>query len=375
MASRGMLSRRKLLGSLVGAGAAARLLPFLPAGAFAQTAAAPKRLLCVFHPMGWLENDFFPRRTSDTEFTLGPSVAALNDLKSKLIFMDGLMLYGNRYFFTSSDDNEHGKGMAMAFTGSTKHVYADGPSIDAAVADALVAQGITTPYKSLALGVNVPAAGAHTMCFFSAAQRPINPQNSPQAVFDTIFKNVMASGAPPVDATAANRVRRQKQSVIDLVRGDLMRVCARVGTSEKEKCDAHLQAVRDIENRLAPAGPAAPPVVGCTKPAVPTAGNLIATVQQQMDMVTAAFSCDLTRVATLQLGFADGGLKQIDGLDHHSVTHAVGDTMQSPVAIANHQQIDRWHADRFSYLLRKLDSVKEGNGTLLDNTLVLFASD
>ena len=366
-------TRRQLLTSLLGAGAAARLLPMFPADAFAQ-AAAPKRLLCVSHPMGWLENDFFPARTSDTEFSLGASVAALGDWKSKLVFLDGLMLYGAEWFFPD-DDNEHASGAAMAFTGSKKEGFATGASIDGAIADALVGQGVKTPYKSLALGVNAPAPAPHTSCFFAGPQQPINPQNSPKAVFDTVFKSVMAANAPAADVAAAARLLRQKRSVIDLVRGDLTRVCARVGAAERDKCDAHLQGIRDIENRLAARTPPAGGGAICAKPEAPVEGDLVATVHQQMDLLTAAFSCDLTRVATLQLGHCDGGLSQIPGVNHHDTTHAVGDAATSAGPIEDHKKIDRWHADRFAYLLRKLSSVREGNGTLLDNTLVLFGSD
>jgi hypothetical protein len=367
------ISRRGLLGSLAAGGAAARLLPFMPVAARAADGAPPKRLLCVFHPMGWLENDFFPRRTSDTDFTLGPSVAALEAWKSKLIFLDGLMLYGAEWFFPD-DDNEHGSGGTMAFTGSKKMGFSSGPSIDGAVASALAGQGVATPYKSLGLGVNTPAPSPHSSCFFSAAQQPVNAQNSPKAAFDLIFKNVTGTGGPAIDLAALARVRKQKQSVIDLVRGDLTSACGRIGAAEKDKCDAHLQGIRDIENRLAK-DPGAPTVSGCVKPAAPVGGDLAATVHQQMDVLTAALSCDLTRVVTLQLGFCDGGLTQIPGLNHHDTTHATGDTKGNPAVIADHQKIDRWHADRFAYLLGKLDSVKEGNGTLLDNTLVLFGSD
>jgi hypothetical protein len=80
-------------------------------------------------------------------------------------------------------------------------------------------------------------------------------------------------------------------------------------------------------------------------------------------------------VATLQLGNADG-FDVIAGLNHHGTTHAVGDTKgKDPEKIATHQKFDRWFADRWAYLLRRLDGVGEGNGTLLDNTLVMFASD
>jgi hypothetical protein len=315
--------------------------------------------------MGYFENSFWPSG-GVTDFTLGASMTALNDFKNQLIYMDGLSVHGAQWNFPD-DDNEHGSGMAMAFTASKKEDYATGPSIDQVVADRLFAD-TPTQFRSLALGVNAPAPSGRTSCFLSGSQKPVNPQNSPAAAFDSLFKELQ--GGPTPDTQELQRLRRQKQSVIDVVRGELNRVCGRIGAQEKEKCDAHLEALRRMETRLGSG-----PVAGCMVPNAPTEGDLVTTVEQQMDIISAAFSCDLTRVATLQLGFCDGGLNMIPGLNHHDVTHAVGDTKGGATQIANHEMIDRWFADRWAYLLGKLQAVQETNGTLLDNTLILFGSD
>lgn len=361
------LSRRGLLSGLAGAGVGTRLLPFLPAAV--RAADPPKRLLVIFTPMGYLESSFWPKKTPDgSDFTLGETMTALNDFKSKLIYPHGLLLYGAQWYMPD-DDNEHGSGMAMCFTGSKKEGYATGPSIDAVVSDHLFAT-TKTKFKSLGLGVNAPSPSGHSSCFFSKAQTPVNAQNNPSAVFDLLFKDFTGGG---VDQAAIARYKAQKQSVIDLVKGDIDRVAAKAGTADKEKMTAHLDGIRMIESRLQTD---APPVgAACTKPAAPAGGSLVANVSAQMDLITAAFACDLTRVATLQLGHCDGGLDMIPGINHHDTTHAVGDTKGGAGPIDNHKKIDRWFADRWAYLLRKLDGVKESNGSLLDNTLVLWGSD
>jgi hypothetical protein len=373
--SRSDLSRRKLLAGLVGAGAAARLLPFLPATVGA--AAAPKRLLVVFSPMGYFESSFWPTggAADGTGWTIGETMTALAPWKDKLIYPDGLDNYGAEYYFPD-DENEHGSGMAMIFTASHHSGSSEGQSIDGLVADTLWAQQ-QTKYKSLNLGVNAPTPGGHTSCFFSKARTPVNAQNDPAAVFASVFNGVTAGGggmAAP-DTAAFARGKKQKQSVIDLVKGDLARVCAGVGAEDKRKCDAHLDAVRTIEQRLASSQATPPPTLtGCVPPAAPKGGDLVAQTHAQMDLITAAFSCDLTRVATLQLGFCDGGLDPLPGLNQHDTTHSINPNLD-PTAIANHKKFDRWFADRWAYLFGRLSSVQEGNGTLLDNTLVLFGSD
>ncbi|MDX2021472.1 MAG: DUF1552 domain-containing protein [Deltaproteobacteria bacterium] len=366
------LSRRKLLAALASAGAASRLAPFVPASV--RAAEPPKRLLVVFSPMGYLENSFWPKGTA-TDFTLGETMTALNPYKSKLLYLDGLMLYGAQWFFPD-DDNEHGSGQAMVFTGSKKANFSTGPSVDQAVADHVYGQ-TPTKFRHLALGVNAPSPSGHSSCFYSKAQTPVNAQNDPSAAFDMVFKGFSPGGAPVLDTTAIERARKQKQSVIDLVKGDMDRICASAGSEDKQKCASHMDSIRMLESRLTQAtGSTGAVTTGCTSvPAKPASGTLAAKVEAQMDVITAAFTCDLTRVASLQLGHCDGGLDEIPGINHHDTTHAVGDTKGAAGVVDNHKKIDRWYADRWAHLFAKMEAVKEGNGTMLDNTLILFGSD
>jgi hypothetical protein len=301
---------------------------------------------------------------------LGETMTALAPWKSKLIFLDGIKMY------PPNKDNEHGRGIQGVFTGADMTNFPTGPSVDQVVARKLAAEQ-TTSYASLPFGVNVgDHPWGHNVAFSKGDQQPIVAQGKPEAVFDTLFKSVVESG-PTTDVAGAERLRKKKQSVIDFVRADLGRTCKQFGAVDQLKCQAHLEALRGLEQRLATLSPIV--TSGCNKPPRPAAStDLVTNVHAQMDLIAAALTCGLTRVATLQLGFADGGLDMIPGVNHHSTTHKVGDTNGTPdqaIHIANHQRIDRWFADRWAYLFKKLDAVKEGNGTLLDNTLVVFGSD
>jgi hypothetical protein len=352
---------------MTGGAMASSLLPFLPVAARAQSAVAPKRLLVVFSPMGYLESGFFPSGSA-TDFQLGETMTALESFKQQLIYLDGLNMYGAQWFFPD-DDNEHGSGMAMCFTASRKDNYATGPSFEQVIADKIYGE-TPTPFRSIGLGVNAPDPSGHSSCFFRAAQQPVNAQNSPSAAFDSLFKDLQIDMGQ--DDGALERRRAQKQSVIDLVRGELNDVCGRIGSQEKDKCEAHLAALRQMETRLAGGGA----VTECVKPEAPgDGGDLVGRIEAQMDIISAAFTCDLSRVATLQLGFCDGGLDMIPGLNHHDITHATGDTNLAADVVESHKRIDRWFADRWAYLLGKLSAVQEANGSMLDNTLVVFGSD
>jgi Protein of unknown function (DUF1552) len=372
-------NRRRFLGAALAGGAASHLLPFIP-NAVRAAGASPKRLLVLFHPMGWLEGSFFPTLAANKiDFELGESLLPVAAHKNKLIFMDGLENRGGiwTYGFVNGKqlDNEHGLGMSAAFTGSRKDssgTFAMSPSIDQVVAERLYAE-TPTKFRNIALGVNAGGPGAHTSTFFSAASTPVNPQNSAKAAFDTFFKDVQTGGGggtPSADLVA--RARRQRQSVIDMVRAELNSLCGKIGQAEKDKCDAHLAALRQQENALAQL--TVPVAATCTKPASPVTGSdLIANIHAQMDIVASAFTCDLTRVATIQMGGSDGGVDP-PGFEHHNTTHAVGDTKLGAGPVANHKKIDLFFAARYAYLLNKLDSIQEADGTMLDNTLVLFGT-
>jgi hypothetical protein len=370
-------NRRNILGAALAGGAASHLLPFIPRAARAA-GTSPKRLLVVFHPMGWLESTFFPTiAPNKVDWELGESMKPLAAFKNKLIFMDGLENRGGvwTYGFINGKqiDNEHGLGMAAAFTGSGKELsgsWAKGPSIEQAVADKIYAES-PTKFRNIALGVNAGSPGGHSSCFFSKAETPVNPQNSAKAAFDTLFKDLQTGGGVP-SADLVARARKQRQSVIDMVRAELNSLCGKIGQTEKEKCDAHLTALSQQENALAQL--TIPASATCTKPASPiTTSDLIANIHAQMDNIASAFTCDLTRVASLQMGGADGG-SDPPGHEHHT-THAVGDTNLGAGPVASHKQIDAFFANRYAYLLKKLDSIQEEDGTMLDNTLILFGSD
>lgn len=168
------------------------------------------------------------------------------------------------------------------------------------------------------------------------------------------------------DNTAFLKAKALKQRVIDTSRAELKAVCDRIGAAEKAMCDAHLQGISQLESRLNGLQPVAS--AGCSKPAAPvSSGDPQPTIRANMDLIRSAFACDMSRVATLQMGGADGGISVSGFANQHETTHAVN--------IGDHKKWDAWWASQWAYLLQQLDSVKEGNGTLLDNTLIVFGSD
>lgn len=366
-------SRRKFLQSVAGAAAASKLMSLMPHAAFAA-GEAPKRLLCVFHPMGYLETSFWPQGEG-ASFQLGESQAALEPYKSKILYVDGLMRSDRAHWESArwkihGKDNEHGSGINGSFTGSwiDDSGYAASASIDQLVANHLFAQD-KTPFKTVDLAVS-HGDGGHASAFFAAAGTPVRPLQSRQQAFDTLFAN-LKTGVTPGENAAFLKEKRQKQRVIDTVRAEFKAVCGRIGNEEKAMCEQHLAGIAQLESRLSSAQPG----IACAKPVVGTsAPDQSAQMRGHMDLIKSAFACDLARVATLQFGGADGGIDPRDMANQHATTHATGDA-PTPQVFDDHKKWDAFWAKHMAYLLEQLSSVKEGNGTMLDNTLILVGSD
>ncbi|MEM6293470.1 MAG: DUF1552 domain-containing protein, partial [Myxococcota bacterium] len=362
-----LITRRNLARMLGGSAAAAALTPFVPRSTYAGGSTSPKRLLVIFHGLGYLESSFWPTAGpsgTETDFTLGETQSVLEPYRDQLIYPDGLVLWGAPYYFPD-DDNEHASGGSMCFSGSLKDGFATGASFEQPIADHFFkTQGGS--FRHVGLGVNGVATEHHS-CFFYGDQQPVVPINGPAAAFDNLFAGLDVGD---LDVEALQRLRDQRRSVIDVVRDDLNVVQSRVGTVERDILEQHLEHLRALEERVTDFQ------VECTMPDAPgKTPDDAAAIDAQSDLVASAFACGLTNVMTLQLGHVDGNISMIEGLNAHGTTHAVGETDGAPDVLADHRAIDRWWADRWLHLLDRLASIQEVDGSLLDNTLIVWGTD
>jgi hypothetical protein len=192
-----------------------------------------------------------------------------------------------------------------------------------------------------------------------------------------VYKRLFGgAGASPEQLDAR---LRKKQSVLDLLRGELGELRNRVGAEEAGKLDAHLAVLRRMETSLS--GPAAnlscdapPPVMQLD----PNAHQNFADITRaQTDLLVTALACGLTRVATLQLSHTVGphvfswlGLSE----GHHSLSH-MDDS--NTTGVMQFVTAERWISEQFGYLVQQLAALPEpgGDGTLLDHTLVVWAKE
>jgi hypothetical protein len=187
-----------------------------------------------------------------------------------------------------------------------------------------------------------------------------------------VFERLFAAGS--ADDMAENRATRERyeKSILDFVLEDANELKQKLGTTDRRKLDEYLTAVRELETRLERAGKFAAILPDYEKPTgIPKEDSQH--VRLLMDVLALAFQTDTTRVATFVLAH-DGSNKPYPFIGvsegHHDLSHHQGNE-QKKKKIA---QINRYHISQFAYLIEKLRSIKEGEGTLLDNCMVVYGS-
>ncbi len=364
---------------LKGLGTAAGAMPLLAATSRkAEAGLYPKRLIFVFSGNGTIAERWAPTGT-ETDWTPGRILEPLLPHKSHVNVLDGIK---NETSYHGPGDG-HMKGIGCLLTGTELLAgtqfkcggtnpcagWGGGISLDEYLANTLSARGqLPTKFRTLNLGVGVGGATVWSRMSYAGADRPNTPITDPAVVFQTVFKDLTLS------RTDLDRLRAQKKSVLDYVTGRIGSVQQRVGADDRLKLQAHLDGIRDIERQLATAQPSA-----CTAPAVPTATTRSPFPEQlkaQTDLMVKALSCDLTRIVTLQWGQSVSGVRMtwIPGVDrgHHDYSHD-GDTNAD--SIEKLTLINRWYTEQFAYLLEQLKLVREGDGTMLDNTVVVWGNE
>lgn len=410
--SKNRIHRRTLLR---GAGSIAIGLPFLSAmlrpGRSHADEATPIRLIVFFSPGGTLLDRWRPMG-STTSFTLQPMMEPLSPFLSKLVFVDGLDLSITRI----GNGHPHARGMGGVLTGEQLLAgnfntnggnagFAAGASIDQVIAQS-ISQGRRFPSLEVSAGwsTGISAGGQPhpgNIINYQAPSRsgsqatPVPPRTDPLNTLRSVFEGVNAGADATAKALAWNT------SILDGVQDDYNRLIAQLGGEDRQKLQAHLDWIRQIEEGLKQTvsgtcvvptsvdptpGFYDDPIAEGVSRGDPDGGNMSITTGAKVplkgkamtDLLVAALACDLTRVGTMQWSdgeakFMLGFLKESNGTalkdHHHGYQHDRG---FQPEAL---ELIHRFYAENLAYLLQRLDSIQESNGTLLDNSLVLAVTE
>lgn len=345
-------------------------------GASAGTAsAAPVRLAYVFMPNGVNYDAWTARAGAGGTLELADTLEPLAAVREHVNVLTGLTLQKARA--NGDGPGDHARSSASFLTGQQARKTAgndirNGVSIDQVAAASL---GKQTRLPSIELGCeHGPSAGncdSGYSCAYSSniswrdESTPMAKIIDPAAAFERLF------GDASQQAAAHERLSRRK-SILDFVLAESKSLESTLGPGDRRKLDQYQTAVRELEQRIdrARAETDAPRL-----PSTPAPAGIPEKISEHMDlmfdMLLLAFQTDSTRVGTLMLAvdgsnrtFPEIGIR--DG--HHHLSHHQGNAEM----IEKIRRIDRFHVERFARFVRKLAETPEGEGSLLDSSLVLF---
>jgi len=376
--TRKSLPRRTFLCGLGTTLALPLLDSMIPAMAASAAAKAPVRLGFVYHPVGMILDKWMPT-TAGADFEITPTMKALEPFREHLTVFTGMAQANGRALGDGAGD--HAREGATWLTG-VHPKKTEGVGIRAGVsADQLAARelGKNTQLASLELGLEGPSLAGGCDSGYSCAYTntvswrgdttPLPVEINPRAVFERLFGD-----GESTDAAARLATLEEQRSVLDYVSGSIGRLSTKLGKSDRAKLGEYLEALRDIERRIQKAEQqsASMKLPAMERPAsVPE--DLEEHAKLMMDLQVIAFQTDMTRVITFMLGKAGSNrpYRNIGISDgHHSITHHQND----PVKIANVAKIDAYLVRTFAYYLQRLKDTPDGDGSLLDHSLILYGS-
>ncbi|HWC99455.1 MAG TPA: DUF1552 domain-containing protein [Candidatus Sulfopaludibacter sp.] len=356
-------------------------LPFLDAmvpALKAGTAAKPAvRSAFVYVPNGIIMKDWTPA-AEGAGYEFMPAMKALEPFRENMLVLSGLAQVNGRALGDGAGD--HARAGATWLTGV--HPKKTEVDIHAGVsADQLLARelGKATQLGSLEVGLESPSLAGDCDSGYSCAytntiswRNPTTPmpvEVNPRAVFERMFGD-----GESTDPAARLAAMKEQSSILDYIRGDVARLSTGLGAPDRNKLDQYLDAIRDIERRIQKAEEqnATMKMPVMERPTgIPEEFEDHAHLM--MDLQVLAFQADMTRVISFMMA-REGSNRSYRSIGvndgHHSVTHHQND----PEKIAKTAKINTHHVDTFAYLINKLKTTPDGEGSLLDHSQILYGS-
>jgi hypothetical protein len=343
--------------------------------ALGKTPAKPiNRLGVMYIPNGMIMNKWTPL-LDGAEFELTPTLSSLAPYRDQLLVLSNLACVPT----PGRPGGAHAKASTRFLTDispPTSETWLDaGISMDQILAQET---GKHTQLASLELAIeNGETAGACDVGFacaytntisWKSADTPLATQNNPRAVFERLFGDT-GNTDPKMRLT---RIRQQR-SVLDSVTKEVARLQGSLGPGDRLKLVEYLESIRDVERRIQ----LAEEQNDQDLPVIDHPAGIPATYDEHVklmcDLQVLAYQCDLTRVITLMLGHEFSGVTypQVGVPDaHHPVTHHAGEAEK----IAKVEKINAYHVTQFAYLLNRMRSTPDGDGTLLDHATLMYGT-
>lgn len=352
----------------------------VPAFSLARnTAANPAmRLGFVYVPNGIIMDKWTPMGEGEG-FKFAPTMQTLEPFRDRVLVLSGLAQANGRALGDGPGD--HARAGATWLTG-VHPKKTGGADIHAGISVNQIAareMGKTTQLGSLEIGLESPTLAGDCDSGYSCAytntiswRSPTTPnpmEISPRAVFERLFGD-----GDSTDPTVRLASLNEERSILDYVAGDADRLASGLGASDRGKLNEYLEAIRDIERRIQMAEEQNATM---TLPVMDRPTSIPEEFDEHarlmMDLMVIAYQTDMTRVVSCMIAreASNRSYRSIGVPDgHHSVTHHDGD----PAKIEKVVKINHLHAQTFAYLLQKMQSTPDGDGTLLDHSMILYGS-
>ena len=369
------LSRRTFLRGL----GVSMALPMMEAMVPKNIHAAPldgatPRLLVFYVPNGIHMPSWTPAQLG-AGYDLPPILAPLATHQDDLLVLSGL----NNLSGIASVPGDHARGTGSFLT-CMPVFKTEGDNIENGVSiDQHIAQhiGEQTRFSSLELGLegggSTGGCDSGYSCAYSRniawsdASTPVAKEINPREAFDRLFGDM----ASTLTAEEAARRKLLRTSVLDYVRDDAQRLQAKLGVQDRQKLDQYLTGVFELEKQIITLESESQCYPG---PGPSMTLDLVGKTRAMCDIMVLALQCDQTRVITFMTGNA-GSSRVFSNLGHTDGHHYLSHHDNEQAKFQAIEEINIWEVQQFSYLLDQMKTVQEGEGTLLDNSIVFFSSE
>ncbi|BFM08835.1 DUF1552 domain-containing protein [Halioxenophilus aromaticivorans] len=335
----------------------------------------PKRMSVFYTPNGMRMQRFTPQETG-RDYTLSPILQPLAKHRDKFTVISGLAHYNASAL--GDGPGSHGRSCAAYLTGAHpkrtegSDLYC-GISMDQLLANHI---GKDSLFPSLELGIEPPSllgscdvgyscTYTNTLSWRSPTS-PLPVSVKPQDVFERLFGDASA-----VDEAARAAQTARKASILDFVLADSQRLNPKLGANDRRKLEEYLDSIRSVEKRIQKASQQS---LDINADVITLPAGLPDSFEEHVRLMTElqilALQSDMTRVVTLMAGreLSNRAYPEIGVPDaHHSLSHHGYD----PEKIDKLVKINQYHMQQFGYLLERLATTPDGEGSLLDSTLVL----
>ena len=343
--------------------------------ALTQSPAAPARRLGVFYVPNGMALPYWRPAAEGPLTDLPPILQPLQRFKDRVLMIGGLT---NDIVARQSMGGGHSSA-AGTFLSSIPFVAKSGADVTAAITmDQLLARENARETQIASLELGMEAAFVTGECenscsltntiSWSSPTTALPIDNDPRSVFERLFG---MSGSTDIATRLA--FNRRQQSILDVLNKQVTRLNAEVGPTDRTKIEQYLESLRDVERRIQIAEKQSTRELPVVIQPLGIPSNYGEHAKLMMDLLALAYQTDMTRVSTFMLArelsgraYPEAGIPD----SHHPVSHH----QNNPGNIERLSKINHLHMDQFAYLVEKLASIPEGDGTVLDNTLLMYGA-